>query len=854
MKETVFSREHAMQKSVEYFNGDELAATVFINKYALKDSAGNLYESDPDMMHHRLARELARIEATYPNSLSEQEIYDLIKGFKYIVPQGSPMAGIGNNKQIVSISNCFVVRNPEGQEDSYGAIFKIDERIAQLQKRRCGVGTDISGIRPAGVAVNNAAITSTGMIPFAERYSNTTREVAQGGRRGALMISASIRHPEAEKFIDAKLDSTKITGANISVKIHDDFMQAVIANKPYMQQWPITGEPIITQEIDAAALWKKIIHNAWKSAEPGVLFWDKIIAESPADLYAHLGFKTVSTNPCGELPLCSGDSCRLLVLNLFSYVTDPFTSKAKFDFDLFKKHVRIAQRLMDDIVDLELEKIDSIIKKVKSDPENEAIKRVELEMWKEIRQKCEQGRRTGTGVTAEGDMLAALNITYGTKKATNFAELVHKHLAIEAYKSSCILAKERGAFPIYDAKLEKSHPFLDRLRATDAELDSMMRKYGRRNIALLTMAPTGTVSIMTQTTSGGESVFAIFYGRNRKVNPNDRDVKVAFVDQNGDAWESYSVFHHHFKTWMKVNGYDVEKVSKMSKEEIEALIEKSPYHKATANDIDWVEKVKMQGAIQKWIDHSISVTVNLPNSVTEELVNDVYIAAWKAGCKGCTIYRDGSRTGVLVTPDDKAKDATPQFKENMAPKRPKTLECNVHRFVNKGERWVGFVGILDGRPYEIFTGSLASFGMAEELSARIEVGKIRKNKLEDGTKSYDFIYEENGEEKIIPGLNRTFDPTTYDMSRTFSAVLRHGMPLPYIVAMIETLHLDGDLINTWKSSIKRILKKYIPDGTEIKTPSRAPNCPNPENEEVKCNLEYQEGCLICTTCGNSKCG
>ena len=854
MKETVFSREHAMQKSVEYFNGDELAATVFINKYALKDSAGNLYESDPDMMHHRLARELARIEATYPNSLSEQEIYDLIKGFKYIVPQGSPMAGIGNNKQIVSISNCFVVRNPEGQEDSYGAIFKIDERIAQLQKRRCGVGTDISGIRPAGVAVNNAAITSTGMIPFAERYSNTTREVAQDGRRGALMISASIRHPEAEKFIDAKLDSTKITGANISVKIHDDFMQAVIANKPYMQQWPITGEPIITQEIDAAALWKKIIHNAWKSAEPGVLFWDKIIAESPADLYAHLGFKTVSTNPCGELPLCSGDSCRLLVLNLFSYVTDPFTSKAKFDFDLFKKHVRIAQRLMDDIVDLELEKIDSIIKKVKSDPENEAIKRVELEMWKEIRQKCEQGRRTGTGVTAEGDMLAALNITYGTKKATNFAELVHKHLAIEAYKSSCILAKERGAFPIYDAKLEKSHPFLDRLRATDAELDSMMRKYGRRNIALLTMAPTGTVSIMTQTTSGGESVFAIFYGRNRKVNPNDRDVKVAFVDQNGDAWESYSVFHHHFKTWMKVNGYDVEKVSKMSKEEIEALIEKSPYHKATANDIDWVEKVKMQGAIQKWIDHSISVTVNLPNSVTEELVNDVYIAAWKAGCKGCTIYRDGSRTGVLVTPDDKAKDATPQFKENMAPKRPKTLECNVHRFVNKGERWVGFVGILDGRPYEIFTGSLASFGMAEELSARIEVGKIRKNKLEDGTKSYDFIYEENGEEKIIPGLNRTFDPTTYDMSRTFSAVLRHGMPLPYIVAMIETLHLDGDLINTWKSSIKRILKKYIPDGTEIKTPSRAPNCPNPENEEVKCNLEYQEGCLICTTCGNSKCG
>ena len=854
MKETVFSREHAMQKSVEYFNGDELAATVFINKYALKDSAGNLYESDPDMMHHRLAKELARIEATYPNSLSEQEIYDLIKGFKYIVPQGSPMAGIGNNKQIVSISNCFVVGNPEGQEDSYGAIFKIDERIAQLQKRRCGVGTDISGIRPAGVAVNNAAITSTGMIPFAERYSNTTREVAQDGRRGALMISASIRHPEAEKFIDAKLDSTKITGANISVKIHDDFMQAVIANKPYMQQWPITGEPIITQEIDAAALWKKIIHNAWKSAEPGVLFWDKIIAESPADLYAHLGFKTVSTNPCGELPLCSGDSCRLLVLNLFSYVTDPFTSKAKFDFDLFKKHVRIAQRLMDDIVDLELEKIDSIIKKVKSDPENEAIKRVELEMWKEIRQKCEQGRRTGTGVTAEGDMLAALNITYGTKKATNFAELVHKHLAIEAYKSSCILAKERGAFPIYDAKLEKSHPFLDRLRATDAELDSMMRKYGRRNIALLTMAPTGTVSIMTQTTSGGESVFAIFYGRNRKVNPNDRDVKVAFVDQNGDAWESYSVFHHHFKTWMKVNGYDVEKVSKMSKEEIEALIEKSPYHKATANDIDWVEKVKMQGAIQKWIDHSISVTVNLPNSVTEELVNDVYIAAWKAGCKGCTIYRDGSRTGVLVTPDDKAKDATPQFKENMAPKRPKTLECNVHRFVNKGERWVGFVGILDGRPYEIFTGSLASFGMAEELSARIEVGKIRKNKLEDGTKSYDFIYEENGEEKIIPGLNRTFDPTTYDMSRTFSAVLRHGMPLPYIVAMIETLHLDGDLINTWKSSIKRILKKYIPDGTEIKTPSRAPNCPNPENEEVKCNLEYQEGCLICTTCGNSKCG
>lgn len=854
MKETTFSREHAVQKSVEYFGGDELAGTVFINKYALKDSFGNLFESDPDMMHHRIAKELARIEATYPNGLSEQEIYELIKGFKYIVPQGSPMAGIGNNKQIVSISNCFVVGNPEGQEDSYGAIFKIDERIAQLQKRRCGVGTDISGIRPAGVAVNNAAITSTGMIPFAERYSNTTREVAQDGRRGALMISASIRHPEAEKFIDAKLDSTKITGANISVKIHDDFMQAVISKKPYMQQWPITGDPVVSQEIDAAALWKKIIHNAWKSAEPGVLFWDKIIAESPADLYAHLGFRTVSTNPCGELPLCSGDSCRLLVLNLFSYVIDPFTPKARFDFDLFRKHVRIAQRLMDDIVDLELEKIDAIIKKVKSDPENESIKRVELEMWKEIRQKCEQGRRTGTGVTAEGDMLAALNLTYGTKKATQFAELVHKTLAIEAYKSSCILAKERGAFPIYDPKLEKSHPFLDRIREADPELDSLMRRYGRRNIALLTMAPTGTVSLMTQTTSGGESAFAILYWRHRKVNPNDKDVRVAFVDQNGDAWETYPVFHHHFKTWMKVNGYDIENVSKMSKEEVEELVKKSPYYKATANDIDWVEKVKMQGAIQKWIDHSISVTVNLPNDVTEELVNEVYIAAWKAGCKGCTIYRDGSRTGVLVTSDDKNKDNEPLFKENMAPKRPKTLDCNVHRFVNKGEKWLGFVGILEGRPYEIFTGSLASFGMAEELSTKIEVGKIRKNKLEDGTKSYDFIYEENGEEKVIPGLNRTFDPTTYDMSRTFSAVLRHGMPLPYIVAMIETLHLDGDLINTWKSSIKRILKKYIPDGTEIKTPSRAPNCPNPEDEEVKCNLEYQEGCLICTTCGNSKCG
>lgn len=837
-----YTYAEVLEKAKAYFGGDELSASTWINKYALKDALGNIYELTPEDMHRRIASEIARIEAKYPNAVSENEIFALVERFRYIIPQGSPMAGIGNNLQKISLSNCFVVGNPEGMSDSYGGILKIDERIAQLQKRRCGVGTDLSDIRPAGTAVNNAAITSTGIVPFMQRYSNTTREVAQDGRRGALMLSVSVRHPEAEAFIDAKMDSTKVTGANVSVKIHDDFMEAVLSGNKYVQQWPITGTPKITREADASAIWKKIIHNAWKSAEPGVLFWDRIIEESPADCYSHLGFKTVSTNPCGELPLCSGDSCRLLALNLYAYVKNPFTTDAYFDFDLFDKHVRIAQRMMDDIVDLELEKIDAIIEKIASDPENEDIKHNEMSMWLEIREKCSNGRRTGTGVTAEGDMLAALGLRYGTPAATEVAEKVHRALAISAYKSSCILAKERGAFPIYDPKLEINNPFLKRLREADAELDHLMSEYGRRNIALLTIAPTGTVSMMTQTTSGVECAFLVSYMRRRKINPNDKNAKVDFVDELGDSWEEYNVFHHHFKTWMIVNGYDPDAVAKMSQEELNKIIEKSPYYKALSNDVDWVEKVRMQGKIQLWIDHSISVTVNLPNGVSEELVNDVYVTAWKSGCKGCTIYRDGSRSGVLVEKKDKKEDDKPKAKDNNAPRRPKNLDCDIHRFMNKGEQWIGFVGLFDGRPYEVFTGKAEDM----KVPGKIESGKIRKSKTDQGSK-YDLVYtDKDGNEVVSEWLNKSFDPHYWNYAKMLSGILRHGMPLPYVVDLVTSLNLDDEVITTWKGGIARMIKKYIPDGTEA-TDKKCKEC----GAE---SVIYQEGCLRCTSCSSSKCG
>lgn len=842
-----FDYSEAFLSSKAYFDGDELSANVWVNKYALKDSSDKVYELNPTDMHWRIANEIARIEKNYPNPLSSEEIFQLLDRFKYIVPQGSPMAGIGNNKQKISISNCFVIGNPPGKGDSYGGIIRIDERIAQLQKRRCGVGTDLSHIRPAGSPVANAAITSTGIVPFMERYSNTTREVAQDGRRGALMLTISIRHPESEKFIDAKMDTSKVTGANVSVKVHDDFMRAMINNEKYRQYWPLHGEATINKEIDAKPLWDKIIQNAWKSAEPGVLFWDRIIEESPADCYASLGFETVSTNPCGELPLCVGDSCRLLVLNLYSYVRNPFTAEASFDFKLFKAHAAIAQRMMDDIIDLELEKIDAILHKIKSDPEDNEIKANEVAMWKEIKEKCKNGRRTGTGVTGEGDMLAALGYIYGTPAATDFAEKIHKTLAIAAYKSSCILAKERGAFPIYNASFEDGNPFIKRLRKADAELDELMNLHGRRNIALLTIAPAGTVSLMTQTTSGIESAFLVGYIRRRKVNPNDKNTRVDFVDDNGDSWEEYFVFHHHFVTWLRVNNYDVEAVAKMKKDDLEEVIKKSPYYKALSNDVDWLEKVRMQGRIQKWVDHSISVTVNLPQHVTPELVNNVYIEAWKSGCKGCTIYRDGSRSGVLIEKKEEPAAAY-NVKENHAPKRPKILKVDVQRFINKGEKWIGLIGVHPetNRPYEVFTGKADDM----KIPIYVETGKIRKTKVGEGEErisKYDFLYEDReGVEQIFEWVNRVFDKHYFNIAKLISGVLRHGMPLPFVVSLITSLNLDDELLTTWKAGVARMIKKYIPDGTHAS-----------DKQCKECGQDsviYQEGCLVCKNCGSSKCG
>jgi len=836
----IYSQDEAVKASLEYFKGDDLAARVWVNKYALKDSFGNIFELTPDDMHRRLAKEIARIENRYPNPLNEEEIYSVLKDFKYIVPQGGPMTGIGNSYQIASLSNCFVVGN-DGDSDSYGGIMKIDQEQVQLMKRRGGVGHDLSHIRPKGSPVKNSALTSTGIVPFMERYSNSTREVAQDGRRGALMLSVSIKHPDSESFIDAKLEQGKVTGANVSVKIQDDFMQAVEAGTSYVQQYPINGEAQYTKETDATRLWQKIVKNAWKSAEPGILFWDTIINESVPDCYADLGYRTVSTNPCGEIPLCPYDSCRLLAINLYSYVENPFTPEAKFNFDLFKEHIHYAQRIMDDIIDLELEKIDAILEKVNADPEGEDIKFTEKNLWENIKRKANEGRRTGIGITAEGDMLAALNLRYGSDNAIDFSEEVHKTITVEAYRSSVHLAKDRGAFTIYDTKREANNPLINRIKDADPELYEKMAKYGRRNIALLTIAPTGTTSLMTQTTSGIEPVFMPVYKRRRKVNPNDRDVRVDFVDEVGDHWEEFTVFHNHFKTWMRVNGYDTSK--EYSQEVLDKLVEKSPYYKSTSNDVDWMNKVRMQGRIQKWVDHSISVTINLPADVKEELVGELYFEAWKSGCKGVTVYRDGSRSGVLISNNDTDKKS----KDGVFPtKRPEKLEAEVVRFQNNKDKWIAFIGLMDGKPYEIFTG-LHDDEDGILLPRSVVKGYILKSRIDEENSRYDFQYaNKRGYKTTIEGLSHKFNPVFWNYAKLISGTLRHGMPIHKVVELITSLQLDNETINSWKSGVARALKKYIPDGT-LAEDAKCGECGSDE-------VVYQEGCLTCLSCGNSKCG
>jgi ribonucleoside-diphosphate reductase alpha chain len=831
-----YSADEAFLASVKYFKGDDLAARVWVNKYALKDSYGNIFELTPDDLHHRLAGEIARIEKNYPNPMSEDELFELLKDFKYIVPQGGPMTGIGNDFQVGSLSNCFVVGNGA---DSYGGIIMVDQEQVQLMKRRGGVGHDLSHIRPKGSPVKNSALTSTGIVPFMERFSNSTREVAQDGRRGALMLSVSIRHPDSEEFIDAKMDEGKVTGANVSVKIDDEFMQAVKNRTTYNQKYPIDStSPIYSKETDAAKLWEKIVFNAWKSAEPGILFWDTIIRESVPDCYADLGYKTISTNPCGEIPLCPYDSCRLIALNLYSYVDDPFTSKSKFNFDLFRKHIQQTQQIMDDIIDLELEKIDAIYTKIINDPEEAEIKRVEINLWEKIKEMAINGRRTGIGITAEGDMLAALGLRYGSEAAVEFSVEVHKIVALEAYRGSVKLAKERGAFPVYDAKREKNNPFIQRLANADPELYKDMTRFGRRNIALLTIAPTGTTSLMTQTTSGIEPVFMPVYKRRRKVNPNDKDARIDFVDEMGDSWEEYIVFHHKFKTWMEVNGFELKR--NYSNDELDAMVAKSPYHKASSNDIDWLAKIKMQGQIQKWVDHSISVTINLPEEATEELVDKLYFAAWESGCKGVTVYREGSRSGVLISTKDKKKDGV------FPTKRPEILEADIVRLQNNKEKWIAFIGLIDGKPYEIFTG-LADDEDGILLPRSITSGWIIKSRDESGTTRYDFQYcNSRGYKTTIEGLSFKFNPIFWNYAKLISSVLRHSMTIQKVVELVSSLQFDVESINTWKNGVARALKKYIPNGTAA--------------EDAKCegcgsaNVIYQEGCLICQDCGSSKCG
>lgn len=847
-----YSYDEAFESTLEYFNGDELAARVWVNKYAMKDSYGNIYEKNPVEMHWRIANEVARIESKYKHPVSARQVFDLLNHFRYIVPAGSPMTGIGNNHQVASLSNCFVI-GLDGDADSYGAIMRIDEEQVQLMKRRGGVGHDLSHIRPAGSPVNNSALTSTGLVPFMERYSNSTREVAQDGRRGALMLSVSIKHPDSEAFIDAKMAEGKVTGANVSVKLDDAFMQAAIDGTPYCQQYPIDSDhPTVKKEISARKLWEKIVHNAWQSAEPGVLFWDTILKESIPDCYADLGFRTVSTNPCGEIPLCPYDSCRLLSINLYSYVDNPFTEQATFNFDKFTEHVRLAQRIMDDIVDLEMEKIDLIMAKIEHDPQSDEVKNAEHRLWEKIKRKSGMGRRTGVGITAEGDMLAAMGLCYGTQEATDFSVSVHQALALNAYRSSVTLARERGAFEIFDAKREEHNPFILRLKDSDPQLYADMCQYGRRNIACLTIAPTGTTSLMTQTTSGIEPVFMPVYKRRRKVNPNDTDVHVDFVDEVGDSFEEYIVYHHKFLTWMRANGHDAEK--KYTQDEIDALVAQSPYYKATANDVDWLMKVKMQGAIQRWVDHSISVTVNLPNDVDEALVNRLYVEAWKSGCKGCTIYRDGSRSGVMVSVSKKDKKKTDEKKADqrawqqpeVTEVRPKELACDVVRFQNNKEKWVAFVGLLNGYPYEIFTG-LQDDEEGIMLPKSVTKGRIIKQVNDDGTKRYDFQFEnKRGYKTTVEGLSEKFNPEYWNYAKLISGVLRYRMPIAHVIKLVGQLQLKSESINTWKNGVERALKKYVTDGTAAK----GQECPVCGQE----TLVYQEGCLICTNCGASRCG
>lgn len=848
----IYSKQEIEKSTLQYFKGDELATKVWLTKYCLKDEK-NYYELNPDEMHRRLAKELARIEAKYPNPLTEEQIYETLKNFNRIVPQGSPMSGIGNDFQVVSLSNCFVIGN-KGESDSYGGILKIDQEQIQLMKRRGGVGHDLSHIRPKGSPVKNSAITSTGVVPFMERYSNSTREVAQDGRRGALMLSISIKHPDSEAFIDAKMTPGKITGANVSVKIDNDFMECAMQGTTYTQMFPTKGHPKMIKDIDAQKLWKKIIHNAWKSAEPGILFWDKIMEESVPDCYADEGFTTVSTNPCGEIPLCPYDSCRLLAINLFGYIKNPFTKEAEFDWDLFERDVIIAMRYMDDIIDLEVEKIDAILEKIKSDPEDEFLKLTEINLWNNIKEMTLKGRRTGLGVTAEGDMLAALNLRYGTDEATDFSEKVHRTLKLKAYRSSVIMAEERGAFSVWNGERETKNPFILRIAAEDPELFEDMMKYGRRNISLLTIAPTGTVSIMTQTTSGIEPAFEVFYKRRRKINPQEKDVRIDFVDEEGIAWTEYPVFHHKFETWLELNGYDVNVVRTMDNAQLDEVVKKSPYYKATANDVDWLKKVEMQGRLQRHVDHSISVTVNLPADITEEMVAKVYETAWKSGCKGCTVYRDGSRSGVLITEEKKTKES--EFHDTHAPKRPKRLKGEIHRFQNSLEKWIAVVGIKDGRPYEIFTGKnenglsylpnnlkeceiVKQIFEVEEPDENGKLVKVRK-------KRYDIEYiDANGERQVHTGLNHAFNPEFWNYAKFISAVLRHGMPLLYTWELIDSLNFKEDYINTWKNGVARTIKKYIKDGIEVN--KKCPNCGSD-------HLEFKEGCLTCMACGNSKCG
>ncbi|QUB51743.1 adenosylcobalamin-dependent ribonucleoside-diphosphate reductase [Prevotella nigrescens] len=861
-----YSFDEAFEASLRYFGGDELAARVWVNKYAMKDSFGNIYEKSPEDMHWRIANEVARMEQKYKNPISAQEIFGLLDHFRYIIPAGSPMTGIGNNYQIASLSNCFVI-GLDGDADSYGAILRIDEEQVQLMKRRGGVGHDLSHVRPKGSPVNNSALTSTGLVPFMERYSNSTREVAQDGRRGALMLSVSIKHPDAEAFVDAKMEEGKVTGANVSVKITDSFMEAAVNDRPFVQQFPIDAErPVYKKEISARKLWEKIVHNAWKSAEPGVLFWDTIIRESLPDCYADLGFRTVSTNPCGEIPLCPYDSCRLLSINLYSYVKNPFTEEATFDFDLFRKHALLAQRLMDDIVDLEMEKIDRIMEKIKSDPQNDEVKHAEYHLWEKIKEKSGKGRRTGVGITAEGDMIAAMGLRYGTEEATKFAVEVHKTLALSAYRSSVTMAQERGAFSIFEAERERNNPFVLRIKEADPQLYSDMMKHGRRNIACLTIAPTGTTSLMTQTTSGIEPVFLPVYTRRRKVNPNDTDVHVDYVDEVGDSFEEYIVYHKKFLEWMKINGLDTTK--KYTQAEINDLVKRSPYYKATANDVDWLMKVRMQGAIQKWVDHSISVTVNLPNNVDEALVNKLYVEAWRSGCKGCTIYRDGSRSGVMISVSKKDKkkkndngretsqdsdlNSSEEKHEHVCTppqvveERPQVLDCDVVRFQNNKEKWVAFVGLLDGYPYEIFTG-LQDDDEGIVLPKSVTKGKIIKQTNADGTHRYDFQFEnKRGYKTTVEGLSEKFNPEYWNYAKLISGVLRYRMPIDHVIHLVGSLQLKDESINTWKNGVERALKKYVTDGTTVS----GQTCPICGQE----TLVYQEGCLICTNCGASRCG